>query len=283
MTKREMFRDLDKVWKDLQDKNRVWRFYNPLDGKGKHISILNRGGSKNGQAACEEIDYVAEWLIEGEHFKDLRESLEAHPVGEIGRDDYKVHHAEAVVSFESNRYEEQIADAIYNASRFGYADRVSKLNIGKVIDYQVPLSVKGQNNAGLGDIDLLAKYKNELMLIELKRPTSDESLLKCVLEAYSYAKLINRDKFCDSYFKDTGIRRPLISICPMFFNGVYRTDKNGREYKCRIGMEYDRYRDGKYPALKSLVEEIEKDLKSDVKFRSIPVAGFGIEPILIAK
>ncbi|WP_199590142.1 alpha/beta fold hydrolase [Bremerella cremea] len=77
--------------------------------------------------------------------------------------------------------EKRFCRALYNRSN------VSQL--GKVIDYEVPL--KGTQGAPHGDIDLLAEATGEVLLIEAKKPESNESILKAILEAFVYSSLVS--------------------------------------------------------------------------------------------
>lgn len=76
----------------------------------------------------------------------------------------------------SNREEERIALSMFGKEYGG---------IGKIIDYQVPLKNTSED-IGLGKIDLLAYDGQTLRLLELKKPKSTETLLRCVLEVYTY-------------------------------------------------------------------------------------------------
>ncbi len=73
--------------------------------------------------------------------------------------------------------------------------------IGTVWDYQTPLKSKRSDEAG--KIDLLAITGRVLRIIELKNPSSDESLLRCVLEAYTYFRKIHKQHLTED-FKLTG-------------------------------------------------------------------------------
>lgn len=74
-------------------------------------------------------------------------------------------------------------------------------NVGEIIDYQIPIKDKKRSSSTTGKIDLLSynHQKNNLYLLELKIPhdniTNDETLLRSVLEIYTYSKQINQKKF----------------------------------------------------------------------------------------
>ena len=103
--------------------------------------------------------------------------------------------------------------------------------IGKIIDYQTPLkNVRGDK---VGKIDLLAYNEKEtpktLRILELKRPDSKETMLRCVLEAYTYLKIADKAKL----LKDFGLPEDtIVKACPfVFFDGTqYKEIQEDRKY-----------------------------------------------------
>ena len=83
------------------------------------------------------------------------------------------------------REEERIAMEMFKQSVNGCNYNV----IGKIIDYQTPLKNKRSDIAG--KIDLLSYDGSCLRVLELKKPFSDESMLRCVLEGYTYLKTVD--------------------------------------------------------------------------------------------
>ena len=97
------------------------------------------------------------------------------------------------------RKEEWLAKSMYGKS---YE------NLGKIIDFQVPIKSEAKGNkTGLGrkigadkkkpgKIDLIAYSEKDsvLYLLEFKRPDSKENLLRCILEAYTYYRQVNYSK-----------------------------------------------------------------------------------------
>jgi len=84
----------------------------------------------------------------------------------------------------SNRTEERIAMEMFKQGEIA--------DFGKIIDYQTPLKNKRSDKAG--KIDLLSFENKTLRILELKEPESTESMLRCVLEGYTYWKIANREK-----------------------------------------------------------------------------------------
>lgn len=78
-----------------------------------------------------------------------------------------------------------------------FAKRLVGLNLdglGKIVDYEIPL--KDKSNDGVGKIDLISYEENEaiLRLIELKFVGNKETLLRAILEIYTYLKVVDGKK-----------------------------------------------------------------------------------------
>ena len=78
--------------------------------------------------------------------------------------------------------------------------------IGDIIDYQTPLKNKRSDTAG--KIDLLSYDGSTAYILELKKPDSDESMLRCVLEGYTYMQTVDKAKLIDDFglLKETVIK-----------------------------------------------------------------------------
>jgi hypothetical protein len=76
----------------------------------------------------------------------------------------------------------------------------------QILDYQIPLkdarAVTNKENEGLGKIDLLGSVSDGLVVIEFKRPDSPETLLRCILEAYSYWATVDREKLAKDFNRE---------------------------------------------------------------------------------
>ena len=97
--------------------------------------------------------------------------------------------------------------------------------IGKIIDYQTPLNNKQCDNAG--KIDLLSVKDDKLYVLELKKEDSEETMLRCVLEGYTYLKTVDLQKLISNFGLSTNL---YANACPFVF-------KNGAQY---IEMQEDR-------------------------------------------
>lgn len=93
---------------------------------------------------------------------------------------------------DSNRAEERIALGMFGNS---YE------NIGKVIDYQTPLK-NARTDKHIGKIDLISETDDEIWLIELKKYDCEETLLRCVLEAYTNFKMVDAVKLKHDFALD---------------------------------------------------------------------------------
>lgn len=100
----------------------------------------------------------------------------------------------------TNRAEEHAAMDMFRQSK---NEGMIFDKIGSIIDYQTPL--KNVRSDIAGKIDLLAfdHQTNIVRVLELKRAQhgrkKEETMLRCVLESYTYLKMLNKDK-CKSDF-----------------------------------------------------------------------------------
>lgn len=109
----------------------------------------------------------------------------------------------------SNRTEEQIAKALY---RQGQQEALPIA--GKILDYQTPLKNKRSDRAG--KIDLLAYDGKVLRLLELKEPNSQETMLRCILEGFTYLRTVDQAELLKDLKLPSDTK---ISACPLVFMG----------------------------------------------------------------
>ena len=175
-----------------------------------------------GETSDKEGDYteiIAEWLLNNIKLFD-----EIKPI--TREKNYKVKtHDGKIKNEKSNREEEIIAMKLFELSQ--NQGKVFDI-IGKIVDYQTPLKNVQKDKAG--KIDLLAYNEEEktLRILELKKPDSEETMLRCVLEAYTYLKVVDKDKL----LKDFGLpKNTEIKACPfVFYDGKQHQEmKDGRE------------------------------------------------------
>ncbi len=127
----------------------------------------------------------------------------------------------------SNRDEELIAMALFRQGEFK--------SIGHIVDYQTPLKNKSRDKAG--KIDLLTYDGNQIRILELKEPDSKETMLRCVLEGYTYMKTVDSKKLKSDFgFSESAF----ISSHPLVFAG---------------GMQHKEIAENK-PNLNRLIDEL---------------------------
>lgn len=147
-------------------------------------------------------EIISEYLLE--HY-DLFNQIQ-----KIKRGNYKIGSHNGTTPREtSNRKEERIALAL--------AQKKVLNPLGEVIDYQVPLKSKQSDRAGKIDLMTFDESTGILRLIELKAPKSKETLLRCVLEIYTYYKTVDMNELLRSYGLDGKCKE--VRICPLFFKG----------------------------------------------------------------
>jgi len=123
---------------------------------------------------------------------------------------------------------------------------------GKIIDYQVPLKEKQSDK--FGEIDLVAQKDYSLKLIELKiKGENEETLLRALLEIYTYYKLINNslDKFIKDFQLENGKR--------VFFQPAILADRTSLSGETMEAID-------DCPNMKRLVSTINEEIKISVEF-----------------
>lgn len=99
----------------------------------------------------------------------------------------------------SNREEEVTAMQMFRACR----DGACYAGIGRIIDYQTPLKSRQADKAG--KIDLLAFDGKTLRLLELKKQSTGETMLRCALEGFTYLKTVDRSKLAADFSAHLGL------------------------------------------------------------------------------
>lgn len=165
------------------------------------------GKTKDSKEYYTEI--IAEWLLS---HVDLFNKIKL-----INREgSYRIEsHDGKIINQESNRTEEKIAMKL-----FDYSQNKGEIfdKIGKIIDYQI--SLKNIQTDDAGKIDLLAYNEDTdtLRILELKKSDSKETMLKWLLEVYTYLKIVNKVKL----LKDFGLPKDtIVKASPLvFFEGM---------------------------------------------------------------
>lgn len=194
----------EEIIKKLEEsKSEMGQFYSE-----NFLNYISETSDKEG----DYTEIIAEWLLNNIKLFD-----EIKPI--TREKNYKVKtHDGKIKNEKSNHEEEIIAMKLFELSQ--NQGKVFDI-IGKIIDYQTPLKNIRADKAG--KIDLLAYNEEEkiLRILELKRPNSDETMLRCVLEAYTYLKVVDKVKL----LKDFGLpENTEIKACAFVFY-------DGKQYK----------------------------------------------------
>ena len=227
----------DEIKKKLEvAKSEMWKFYSQ--------DFVNYRGKTSDKERDYYTEIIAKWLLDNiELFNDIKM---------ISRENsYKVDsHDGKIKNEKSEREEEIIAMKLFDFSQ--NQGKVFDI-IGKIIDYQTPL--KNVQTDKAGKIDLLAYNEKEnpktLRILELKKIDSKETMLRCVLEAYTYLKVVDKAKLLKDFALPENTK---IKACPFVFYGkeqykeMQEDRKNLKELIEKLDIEviYLEEKDGEY-------------------------------------
>ena len=227
----------DEIIKKLEvAKSEMWKFYSQ--------DFVNYRGKTSDKERDYYTEIIAEWLLDNiELFNDIKM---------ISRENsYKVDsHDGKIKNEKSEREEEIIAMKLFDFSQ--NQGKVFDI-IGKIIDYQTPL--KNVQTDKAGKIDLLAYNEKEnpktLRILELKKIDSKETMLRCVLEAYTYLKVVDKAKLLKDFALPENTK---IKACPFVFYGkeqykeIQEDRKHLKDLIKKLGIEviYLEEKDGEY-------------------------------------
>lgn len=118
--------------------------------------------------------------------------------------------------------------------------------LGKIIDREIPLPNTEQegDGKGLGEIDLLSyDYGTGIArIIEFKRPSNGESILRCILEIYTYSKIVDQGKLVRDFNEGKNLNISEIKSALLVY-------KNGKQY--------NQYKIPELNNLRNLIKELE--------------------------
>lgn len=112
----------------------------------------------------------------------------------ISRENYKMPHDGTLTN--TNQIERNIAKKLFNFSK---KKGISFPYIGVIEDYETPLYNKKGKGAGCIDILSVNKEESTVYILELKKDGSPETMLRCILEVYTYLKTVNKTKLFESF------------------------------------------------------------------------------------
>ena len=174
------------------------------------------------------INWKGKTLDSKEYYTEVisRELLKAEKlvlldkIDQINRVNYNVDTHDGKHNGNTNRDEEIFAMRL----------KCKKLEkLGFVIEYQVPLKEKRSDDAG--KIDLVTSTNESIYIVELKYVGNKETLLRAILEIWTYYKQLNKVNFLKSFKllkqnKTNDIRKAvLLSVCCNAYNEAEELSK----------------------------------------------------------
>ncbi len=189
-----------KTYTKLEVIQMVASYFQANDCKNlyKDKCINFRGETKDTKENYSKV--IVDYLVE--HFDEFKTELNNIKVTRERSYKTKSHTGKSEFDFDKRpsgeRREEKIAHAMYCQ----YKDVPAEF--GKILDYQIPLKNKSKDKR-IGKIDLISSKEGSklrsknIYFLELKRDSSKETLLRCILEAYTYSKIIDKEKLCDDF------------------------------------------------------------------------------------
>ena len=143
---------------------------------------------------------IVDYLVE--HINEFKKGLSNITVTRCNSYKTESHNGQSTFNFDEHPKGERREEKIAHAMFCQYKDKPGLF--GTILDYQVPLKSKN-NDKGLGKVDLLSVAdgskpgSKKIYFLELKKDNSKETLLRCILEAYTYSKIINKEKLCRDF------------------------------------------------------------------------------------
>jgi hypothetical protein len=182
-------------------------------------------------------DDIADIIVNDFHIIDIVKK-------DLRQNDFKIddHCGQAHLSTPISQFtEKRFLRALFN-----FANEQPIEDLGIVIDYETPL--KASKGAKHGNIDLLARNNNNLFIIEAKKHNSSESILKAILEAYVYSKLVHSVK--ERFYSDFRFTSELI-LTPTIL--TFKSATSGEQL---LSIN-------DHPNIKRLLNILNDDLKKD--------------------
>ena len=179
-----------------------------LNALTSNMSLFYKSGCVNyrGKTADTKEYYtevIASWLLERPALFDQIKPISRKSSYRVdGHSGYPIHP-------DSNREEELIAMAIMRQG--------SLPSSGQILDYQTPLKNTQKDKAG--KIDLLSYDGTTLRILELKKPDSKETMLRCILEAYTYLRTVDQTKLLANFSLPANT---IVQASPLVFLGGYQ-------------------------------------------------------------
>lgn len=124
--------------------------------------------------------------------------------------------------------------------------------LGKILDYEVPLTAPKQEKTkkvNQGEIDLVSIRNGSILVFEVKKAQSNESLLKAILQIFTYVTRLSDSNLINKFLEDYNPNDKKITPCILTFNNAV----SGKQIS----------EIGKYPKLQSLIAKINSNLRDN--------------------
>ena len=202
----------------------------------KEPIINNSGSIKDYEITVS--DYVADKLLENNILDNIG------PVDSY--DSYLIPRHTGEEKNETNRIEERFAKALFRAHKNNAKEYVNT-DLGFIRDYQNPICRKSDNhdkkktnsdstsdNTGKIDLISVSAKNKEIYLLELKRKSNEETLLRAVCEIYTYYKQIKKENLVnelagDKRITDCGINAKDFNVVPAVL--IFKNSRQHWQYK----------------------------------------------------
>ena len=191
---------MSKQYKKLEVLEKLIQYFQNNDCKNLYkASCINfTGETKDTKENYSKV--IVDYLVE--HINEFKKGLSNITVTRCNSYRTESHNGQSTFNFDEHPKGERREEKIAHAMFCQYKDKPGLF--GTILDYQVPLKSK-KNDKGLGKIDLLSVAdgskpgNKKIYFLELKKDNSQETLLRCILEAYTYSKIINKEKLCRDF------------------------------------------------------------------------------------
>ena len=163
-------------------------------------------------------------------------------INEIKREEsyYTKSHEDLVIARNknSNRDEEIFVKELFTNNPF-------EAELGKVVDFQIPLKDKLDDSAGKIDLLTFNENTSEMFIVEVKKDGSEETALRCCLEVQTYLqKIEDIEKFVSDFYNAGKIPTKDLKIklaVTVFNNSVPANEfkDETREYLQKLVKDFD--------------------------------------------
>ena len=161
------------------------------------------------------------------------------------------HNGKISINEASNRHEENYAKKLFNK-------KIEHNNLGKIIDFQIPLKDEKNDKAGKFDLMVFNEKTLTLYLIELKYGGNQETLLRAILEIHTYCKIINHENLKNDF--STTMQENIntkININEIVIKPAVMVVKEAEKKDCKSYTELEELEKGERINLKKLAKDLE--------------------------